>query len=111
MYIPLTVDTTGNLRAGYLFVLSSFSLLFVIIMEGLSSPVLYSFAILVPCLFFLIDYFLGAKLDPKEPPLVPSTIPYVGHLIGMIRRRTRYLVDVRYEEKAPADEESRRRHG
>ena len=64
-------------------------------METPFISVLYGLFALVPCFFLLLEYFLGARLDPKEPPLVSSPIPYVGHLIGMTRRRTEYLVDLR----------------
>ena len=48
-------------------------------------------------LYFVLEYFMGIKLDPKEPPLISSTIPYVGHIIGLIRTGTRYYAKLRYE--------------
>lgn len=35
--------------------------------------------------------------DPREPPLAPSSIPVIGHLIGMARRGFNYHVDIWYE--------------
>ena len=48
-------------------------------------------------LYFVLEYFMGIRLDSKEPPLVSSTIPYVGHVIGLIRTGTRYYAKMRYE--------------
>lgn len=37
-----------------------------------------------------------AKLDPREPPLVPSTIPLVGHLISFLIHGIEYFAAERY---------------
>lgn len=52
---------------------------------------------LATALFFVLEYFMGIRLDRKEPPLIPSRIPYVGHIIGLIRNGTRYYAKMRYE--------------
>jgi hypothetical protein len=33
----------------------------------------------------------GRKIDPREPPVIPPTIPYVGHLLGMLIYGSRYF--------------------
>jgi hypothetical protein len=30
-------------------------------------------------------------MDPREPPLVRPKIPFIGHLIGLMRHQTTYL--------------------
>lgn len=40
-------------------------------------------------------YFIG-KHDPDEPPLLPPKIPVVGHVIGLIRQKVYYYLDLRY---------------
>jgi hypothetical protein len=41
---------------------------------------------------------LPSSLDPREPPLVTSKIPFIGHAIGMLRKQQRYLEALRYVE-------------
>jgi hypothetical protein len=36
-------------------------------------------------------------LDPKEPRLIPSSIPFIGHAIGMLRHQQRYFDILRYD--------------
>lgn len=38
----------------------------------------------------LLQRVLTPKMDPREPPLVPSKIPVVGHLISLIRQGQGY---------------------
>ncbi|KAF7351210.1 Cytochrome P450 [Mycena sanguinolenta] len=53
--------------------------------------------------------FLGArhlssgKLDPREPPVVNSAIPFVGHLLGMALYGGRYLkqIGIQNRQKTP----------
>ncbi|KAL9105199.1 MAG: hypothetical protein Q9187_008767, partial [Circinaria calcarea] len=52
-------------------------------------------------LYFILEYFMGIKLDPKEPPLISSTIPYVGHIIGLIRNGTRYYAKMSAKHALP----------
>ena len=36
-------------------------------------------------------YLLGPKYDPREPPVVSSLVPYVGHILGLLRYGLRYF--------------------
>jgi hypothetical protein len=38
----------------------------------------------------LLDHFLGFKPVANEPPVIKPTIPYVGHILGLIRHGTLY---------------------
>lgn len=66
------------------------------------STVLHNY--LVPVSFIVIALVVGKlwrlssgfQLDPQEPPLVPSKIPYIGHLIGLMRQPHRYLFELQY---------------
>jgi hypothetical protein len=46
--------------------------------------------------YFAFSHFLGTKLDPREPPLARTAIPYIGHVIGMMRSKFNYYVELRY---------------
>lgn len=39
----------------------------------------------------LLDRFLSAPKDAREPPVLRSTIPFVGHIINMIRHGNTFL--------------------
>ena len=40
--------------------------------------------------WFALDYFCAPRLSPKEPPLLPHPIPYIGHILGLLQYGTRY---------------------
>jgi len=39
----------------------------------------------------LLGQLLNPRMDAKEPPLVKPTVPWIGHLIGMIRHQAEYF--------------------
>jgi hypothetical protein len=45
--------------------------------------------------YYVFAHFLDMKQEPQEPPLVPTTIPYVGHAIGIMRNKYNYYVQLR----------------
>lgn len=45
---------------------------------------------------YAVARFLEARLDPKEPPTLPQKFPVIGHVIGMIQKKARYYVQLRY---------------
>ena len=57
--------------------------------QGLLLP----FALVATVLLALYHYS-QPRYDPKEPPVIPSTIPYVGHIIGLLRHGTKYFEDL-----------------
>jgi hypothetical protein len=44
----------------------------------------------------VLGRLFSKKRDPREPPLLPSGIPYVGHIIGMLTQGVSYFAKVRY---------------
>ena len=46
-------------------------------------------------LLFLTEYLYGPRHLPNEPPVVDSSIPFVGHIIGLLRHGHRYYQVVR----------------
>jgi len=46
--------------------------------------------ILITMILFVLTRLISPTLDPKEPPLLKSKIPIVGHIIGIIRLQTSY---------------------
>ena len=47
-------------------------------------------------LYKAITYVLSVEQVFKEPPFIPQTIPYIGHLLGIVRHGTKYYSRVRY---------------
>jgi hypothetical protein len=48
------------------------------------------------CSYFLLDYFFGVKQVSREPPLIPSKVPWFGHLIGILGQKYQYFIKLRY---------------
>jgi hypothetical protein len=40
--------------------------------------------------FALLNRLLTPRIDPREPPVVKPSIPWVGHIIGIIRHQADY---------------------
>ncbi|KAH7185014.1 cytochrome P450 [Fusarium flagelliforme] len=38
----------------------------------------------------LLNYLLTPRLNPREPPTVKPTIPWIGHIVGIIRHQADY---------------------
>lgn len=51
-------------------------------------------AITIP-IFYLFRHFLTPKHDQTEPPIVSPNIPVVGHIIGLMRKKAYYYLELR----------------
>lgn len=40
-------------------------------------------------------YLFSPKYDPREPPVLPRWVPYVGHILGLIRNGPLYFETLR----------------
>ncbi len=58
--------------------------------SGLKSFSLLLLAAAAAAAWYTIDYFCAPRLSAKEPPLLPHPIPYIGHILGLLRYGTRY---------------------
>jgi hypothetical protein len=47
-------------------------------------------ALTIALLTTILTRFSTPKLDPREPPLAKSTIPFIGHIIGIIQHQSNY---------------------
>ena len=45
--------------------------------------------------YVIITRVLGNVQDPREPPSVSGSIPYIGHVIGLMRSKFNYYVELR----------------
>lgn len=55
---------------------------------------LIAFGIAFGC-WLLLENYLNISHDAKEPPLIPQSVPYVGHLLGMLWDGSRYYTKIR----------------
>lgn len=53
-------------------------------------------SITVVFLWFWVNRIYQPIHSPKEPPLVAAPIPYIGHILGLLRHGTRYYQMIRY---------------
>ncbi|KAF6816519.1 hypothetical protein CSOJ01_02901 [Colletotrichum sojae] len=66
------------------------------------SPAIYTtFAVLLALLVF-VGKLSSPALDPREPPVMRSRIPVIGHLIGMIQHGPHYFKSIEYRNMAIA---------
>ncbi|KAM0312147.1 hypothetical protein ACHAO8_006599 [Botrytis cinerea] len=52
-------------------------------------------------LTYLLLNFLCSVSDPLEPPIVTTRIPYIGHILGLGRRKFNYYVDLSQKTRLP----------
>lgn len=52
----------------------------------------YTFA----ALYGLLEHWFGIFHEETEPPILPSKIPWFGHLLGIMQHRTQYMLRLRY---------------
>ncbi len=43
----------------------------------------------------LLSTLLGPRRDSNEPPYISPSIPYIGHLIGLLTKKYDYYVNLR----------------
>ena len=46
-------------------------------------------------LLFLLYRMLHLPVYPNEPPYIPSTIPFIGHLLGFLRHNMAYYTRIK----------------
>ena len=44
---------------------------------------------------FLASNFFRLKTDPREPPVIYPRIPFIGHIIGLVREGPIYINKLR----------------
>lgn len=57
---------------------------------------LLSIITLLIIVYITIQYFATRKVDPREPPVISSTLPYLGHILGILQNGGKYYKMIRY---------------
>lgn len=50
----------------------------------------------------LISRSVGPSHHPKEPHLIPQRIPYIGHVLGLVKNGLGYYLGIRHVHRKPA---------
>ncbi|KAI8651201.1 hypothetical protein NCS55_01363700 [Fusarium keratoplasticum] len=66
-----------------------------------TSPVVLTAAIIIPLLFVGLKKLLYPTFDPREPPVLRPRIPFIGHIVGMIRERSSWYIRIYNENPLP----------
>ncbi|KAF7943272.1 hypothetical protein EAE96_011202 [Botrytis aclada] len=69
----------------------------------LTSSEIYSLLVVVGISLIVLTKVFGRRIskDPREPPEVAATIPYLGHAIGLFWHRSAYYTKICQKWKAP----------
>ena len=51
--------------------------------------------VLCVAVYYGNSQFLEGRYDPREPPPLPQKFPFIGHVIGMLRKKGRYYIELR----------------
>ncbi|KAL9564974.1 hypothetical protein ACKAV7_010888 [Fusarium commune] len=56
-------------------------------------PATISLYLFIGTLLMFVYYrgFFGSRLDPREPPALKPQLPWIGHIVGLIRHRVDYF--------------------
>lgn len=65
-------------------------------MEMSSQSALFAFFLVTSAAIFLLNRKVLTMHEPREPPVVPASLPYVGHVIGIMWNKFNYYVQLRY---------------
>lgn len=60
-------------------------------MEASLVSVFVGVLLLLVIVYVSLVSLFSPKYDPREPPVIPSLIPYVGHILGLLRYGQRYF--------------------
>ena len=58
--------------------------------------------LLISAIWLAVHVLCTPSHDPREPPLVTSRVPFIGHILGLLRHGTRYYQMTRYGTSSEA---------
>ena len=61
------------------------------LLRGMSPTALTVACVVIPLVAFIIKAGYFMTLDPREPPLVRSKVPFIGHILGLITEESNYF--------------------
>lgn len=66
-----------------------------LITPGLNSPMTIPITIgIAVVIAFLVLHTLTPSVDPREPPLVRPRIPFIGHIVGLMRHQAQFHMNL-----------------
>lgn len=70
-------------------------------MDNLTTKCLMIILALCILTYILLTLLSITNSDPREPPTAPTRIPYIGHVLGLGRRKFNYYVDLSQKTLLP----------
>jgi hypothetical protein len=52
--------------------------------------------LILPVFYIGLSLLLHLTQDPQEPPVVDTILPFLSPMLGMVRKKTKYYVELRY---------------
>ncbi|KAK5664333.1 hypothetical protein OQA88_554 [Cercophora sp. LCS_1] len=71
------------------------------LLEGTSTTALALTAFLLPLAILFLKAAYFPSIDSREPPLQRSTIPFIGHIVGLIRESASYFTRLQHAHRFP----------
>lgn len=70
-------------------------------MDGISLTSLMILLAIGVGTYMVFAIYSGQKIDPREPPAAQTNIPYIGHVIGIMRSKFNYYVNLSHKTLLP----------
>jgi hypothetical protein len=63
--------------------------------NGFAVPLLYIFIVVVVVVIFISKKLVTPEKESREPPVARQHVPFIGHILGMLRYKGDYLKSLR----------------
>lgn len=64
-----------------------------------STSIMLTFLVII-CTFRILSKLLSVSPSSAEPPYIVPKIPYIGHAIGLLQKKFKYYIDLRWEVRS-----------
>ncbi|KAL2045337.1 hypothetical protein N7G274_002420 [Stereocaulon virgatum] len=64
------------------------------------NAILFLVLLILIVISYAISGIVEARHDAREPPALPSKIPLIGHVIGLLQKKARYYAQLRHQQGA-----------
>jgi len=72
----------------------AYNLIITALAENIKISVVSGIVVAFSLLYYLYQKLDDFPMDPREPPLIKSTIPSIGHALSEITRQLQYYADL-----------------
>lgn len=76
--------------------MTAYNLVITALAEHIKVSVVSGLVLAFSFLYYLYQKTSDFPLDPHEPPLIKSIIPYMGHAVSEVTRQLEYFTDLQF---------------